>query len=181
MSPPTFESWFEDTFGSPLPVHTERSLLQSSGILHWSTHSTAELGPSAMMLPTFRDDLAPYVVAGAWGRGLTANAFYWIEHRCRHRAFFRLPWRNAYADPESEAQEIVSFLRGYATWRAEFEPRLAESLIVHSMGTSRLELRPASAGRTLDPTPEVPHLPDGRPLPAVQWWQWLCDRAIEAS
>ena len=180
----SFPSWFAETFRAPLPLSVDFDLIKSPEVCHWATELRSELAPQAMTLPTFVEEIDPYVVTGWWGRGLSSNAFYWTERRGLHRCFFRLSFGSVYGDEEKDAAEIVDFLNGYCEWREQTATTAEASSLVHSLGNAHFTLRlrraDGSAVDIVELGQGIPHLPNGAPLPAGDWWRWLMERTAEA-
>jgi len=181
VSTESFRAWFEQTFGAPIPLVVDVDLHRSPGGTHWATELRPELSASAQMIPVFVEAIDPYVVTGAWGHGMASRAFYWIERRGQHRAFFRLPFGGAYGHGSEDAAEVVRFLEGYRDFRHELGARLASSTLVHSMGNARFELRlrePDGSTRELaDDGEGIPRLPNRAPMGAAAFWDWMGERA----
>jgi hypothetical protein len=104
------------------------------------------------------------VLAGHWGRGVNSYACYFVEIRPPHHWFFRMSLGGAYGDPGKDAEEVRSYLSGFARWKESQLSRYAATRIVHNMGTTVAELT----------------LPDGQTrqvqrydLDASGWWDLL--------
>ena len=135
----TPESWFEQTFGAPLPLALP-TLVQTPGAHHWVSQQWANdpsLSPNALMVPAFPDQPERYTVIGHWGHGLGSQAFYFVHREPEHRCFLRVGFGGPY-DPPSRAGEIVRALSLYRELRAL--PGLHRSEVVYSIGSGRAEV-----------------------------------------
>lgn len=172
-----FDTWFTQTFGAAFPVGIDQELVPSGEGEHFTSAVRDELSPSALMVPTRAAVDGPFTVCGRWGHGLTRQAFYFVRRRVAGAGhldvYFRIPFGNAYGEPDEPCAQILAFLRGYAAWEASVGPRVCGGELTYAMGTGTFAIDLRREGSVATATGRIPLAPNGAVLPPSAIWPLL--------
>jgi hypothetical protein len=185
VADPSFSDWFRAQVGAPLPVAIDASLVRTPGQdpewRCWTSVDDTRLSPSALVVPALPDIGRDYVVAGRWGHGANAWAFYLVERRGAWGAFLRVPLGNVYADGERERASLLEGLGEYRRLRDDWQAEVAHLSIVYSMGqyAARAALRAGATEVTHEDFPVLQAL--GQPSPSLARVLSALDEALQGE